>query len=294
MRPLLRWLLPLALVTLAAAVGLEVQAWRARQGARLELGAALAEASEAAGGDGEQELAEALRAARRAHVRGRDAGTALALVRLSEEHPTALTFRLEALGLAADGGRERWAARAAERAAALQPDDPRVQALAERLIDEATWGEVRELTRPAAAVAGGLLALALLAALHRRGRRRARRRWVAGLEVTLAGTSDGRAAPPGVPIPVAAPVADVALDVFLRAPVGVSRPACVGPTLALVLSHARESHSVRLTPIRDLRQEAVRVRLSPETLSRVRSRPGPWRALALLDGQPVAEALLSA
>jgi hypothetical protein len=57
-----------------------------------------------------------------------------------------------------------------------------------------------------------------------------------------------------------------------------------------VLSHGQDSRTVRLTPVKDVRQDAVRVRLSEPTLREVLAHPGRWRVNVALDGRPLAQA----
>jgi hypothetical protein len=80
------------------------------------------------------------------------------------------------------------------------------------------------------------------------------------------------------------------LDVFLSPPPPGRLGRHAGPTLSLVLSHGQDSRTVRLTPVKDVRQEAVRVRLSEKTLEEVLAHPGRWRVNAALDGRSLAQA----
>ena len=55
-----------------------------------------------------------------------------------------------------------------------------------------------------------------------------------------------------------------------------------------MLSHAACSTTLRLTPVRDVRGDAVRKRLKDDTLARVLAHPGTGRLEARLDGRALA------
>ena len=59
-------------------------------------------------------------------------------------------------------------------------------------------------------------------------------------------------------------------------------------SLSLVLTHSERT--LRLRPRRDVRDDAIRVRLRDATLRRLLAVPGTWRLLARLDGRLVAQA----
>lgn len=290
MRSVLHWIVPLSVLTVLGAAALEGEALAARHQARQELRRALATAPAAAQ---PEELRERLRSIARGPVAsGSDAWAAGDLTRLAEEQPSALTWRLAALAETWNGGREAAAARAAGQASRLAPGDGDLAALAERALDHATWARARAVARPLGAIAGGLVALALLAAALRRAARAGRRRWIRQLGVRVTGAADGQPAAEGAPLCLAPQAAQAHLDVFLCAPPGRCRSRCVGPTLAVALSHADASRTVRLTPVKDVRQDAVRVRLSAPTLALLKAYPGLWRVMVTLDGSAVAQAAI--
>ena len=131
-----------------------------------------------------------------------------------------------------------------------------------------------------------LLGLALGAA-RRRHRKRHLDRWLDGVRGDLSVSVDGRRETGSTLLP--ADARKVSVDVFLRAKPGQPRPPGPGPTLVLVLSQNASNTTLRLTPVRDVRGDAVRTRLKDDTLARVLARPGTWRLEARLDGRAVAE-----
>jgi len=146
---------------------------------------------------------------------------------------------------------------------------------------------VREASRPIGGVAAGLLVLAGVAALVRAGRARRRRVWLSQVRLRVLATADGQPAPAGGDLALSPTARDVRLDVFLDGAAAPSRRC--GPTLSVALSHAREGRTLRLRPVKDLRQDAVRLQLSPESLAGLRRHPGRWKASVSLDGRPMAE-----
>lgn len=289
MRRLARWIVPVALLAALLAAGLEVQGQVRRAEAHSAL---LSELQQALRSPGEPAVTAGLAAAQQLAVHGRDAGTAALLTELAQEQPTALHWHLVAQAETWNGDREPAAAQAAQQAARLAPLDTALRAGEERALDAVLLGRMRTVTRPVGAVSGGLLCLALLRRLARRGCERRRRRWAQGATAQVLGSVDGRGTPAGQPVDLPADARHVNLDVFLAPSTGCPRPSRQGPTLSVLLSSARESRTVRLTPVKDVRQDAIRVRLSESTLALLRAHPGRWRATVALDGAPVAEALL--
>lgn len=288
MRPLVRAALAGAALAVLAGAALEVEGWVRGAAARAALTPALAEAVALAPDDALRTRLMGVRA--RGLDRGHDAATARALWEQAEEHPSAVLWRAASLAATWDGGRERPAARAAQSAARLAPGDARYAAFADDALDAATWADVRGTVRPVASVGAALLALALLVRLGRAAQARRRRAWLQRTEVRVHGSADGRPGAPGEDLVVLPGARSVVLDVFVAAPPVPPRGGRHGPTLSLALSHGRDSRTLRLTPVKDLRQDAVRTRLSASTLAEVLARPGRWRVLVALDGHPVAEA----
>jgi hypothetical protein len=217
-----------------------------------------------------------------------DAVAATALTAYAEAHPSARTWHLAGLALTWDGERERAAAQAATRATRLAPGDATMARAEEAALDALLWAEIREVSRPASAVAGGVVVLALLGWLGRRAHARGRRRWIDGLRARVIAAADGQPAAAGSDLVMTPETTGLALDVFLYGPGPF--PGRHGPTLSVVLSHGRDSRTVRLTPVKDARQDAIRVRLSETSLAEVLAHPGRWRVAVLLDGRHVAEA----
>ncbi len=227
-------------------------------------------------------------AAGRALAQGRRDEAADRLGDAAAKAPSAEAHDLASLAALA-AGRFDDAARDAALAARLVPGDAVRAARTDHLLDLAMMARVWPALR-----VGTLLGLITLLVLGVRARRRAlvRRRlasWIHGVRADLAPRVDGRtAAGPALVMPGDA----LSLDLFFRAKGRPARPPAPGPTLLLVLSHAASSRSIRLTPRRGIRQDAVRTRVREATLGRLLERPGRWRAQALLDGRLVAEAPL--
>jgi hypothetical protein len=283
-----RWFVGAALLVLLAGAGLETEGVVRSELARHALRAALREhqpeLSETEAGRLAWELAS------RDTARRRDASAAWILSAHAEAHPSALTWRLASLALTWDGERERAAAKAAARATRLAPGDPALAAGEEAAVDALLWAEMREASRPAAAIAGVVLALAFFGWLGRRVHARRRREWIDAIRARLVVNADGSPVHAGAQPLVTPDTRGLALDVFLDG--AGPMPARDGPTLSVVLSHGRESRIVRLTPVKDVRQDALRVRLSDTTLAEVRAHPGRWRVSVALDGRHVGEAAL--
>ena len=287
MRRLLRWLVAPAALAVLAGAALEIEAAVRSERAYRELGPVLLELERASADGPERPSIPDVR--RKQHRRRNDAWAAQRLYEHAEQHPSAQAWRAASLALTWDGDREHKAALAARRAARLAPHDPGMAALEAEALDAATWAEVREVTRPVAWVGASLLMLGLMGWLARRARARRRRAWVAGASVRVVPSADGRQGP-GTELLVPQGTESLVLDVFLSPPPAGRIGRCHGPTLALVLSHGQDSRTVRLTPVKDVCQDAVRVRLSEPTLREVLAHPGRWRVNAALDGRPLAQA----
>ena len=84
------------------------------------------------------------------------------------------------------------------------------------------------------------------------------------------------------------------VDVLLRGRYGLA-PKCMrrkGPTMQITCSHPEASKSLRLRPTGDVRGDAVRVQVTPDTLKRLKSEPGTWRMFVQLDDRCIATAPL--
>ncbi len=178
-----------------------------------------------------------------------------------------------------------------EAAARLAPGDAARAATADHAVDLALLDRGRGLAR--VLLAGGLLGLLGLGVgvVRARARRRRLAAWLDGVRGRIEVRVAGRAPADGLARlePGRGPVS---VDVFLAAPAGARRPPRPGPTLLVVFSHAARSRSVRLTPVRDLAQDAARVAVRDETRALLERTPGRWRVQARLDGRLVAESRL--
>jgi hypothetical protein len=207
-----------------------------------------------------------------------EAGDAAARLREAAEAPTHASHAAAARAATAIGRFDE-AARHAEWAARLLPGDAAARAEADRAADRAAIA----LLRPPARLAGGagavvLLALAVRATLRRRAGAR-RGRWLDGVAVDVRGRVEGRTSAGALRM---SPASSVTIDVFLAAPPPRPVP---GPTVSVALSHAGSSRTVRLAPRRDVRDDAVRWRLSPETVAALLAAPGRWRLQTRVDGR---------
>jgi hypothetical protein len=237
------------------------------------------------------ETLEAVAETRRHVRRRRLAQAAEKLEALIGEVPTAEMHGLVATAYqAADRGVP--AARHAQLAARLAPDDGPLQDRAERAVDVALAYRARPWTR----VAGGLgLLVAILLAMRGLRARRIRRhlqRFLDGVTGRVAFTVDGE--PRGSTARLRSHNEALTIDVFLKGRHGMAcppRPARA-PTLHVSLSHAGASRTVRLTPVKRLRDKAVRIPVRAETLRRIMDVPGRWRVHARLGPRPVASAIL--
>jgi hypothetical protein len=280
-----RWFVGPALIVLLASAGLEAEGLVRSQQARAALRPAIKNSARSRHRDEEGRF---FRSVEEGLVRrGHDASAAHALMQHAEKHPSAHAWHLASLALTWDGERERAAARAASRAARLSPADSALARAEDAAIDALTWAEIREVSRPAGAVAGGVVVLGLLGWLGRRAHARYRCRWIDGLRARVVAAADGQPATTGSDLAVVPGTQSLAFDVFLDG--AGPLPARHGPTLSVVLSHRQDSRTIRLTPVKDVRQDALRVRLSETSLGEVLAHAGPWRVSVALDGKHVGE-----
>jgi hypothetical protein len=216
-----------------------------------------------------------------------------ALSSRAEAVPTPASRTLAAHAATA-AGRHRDAARHAAFAARLRPDDEATDRQARDTANLALLGRLRPFARVLAAAGVLVLAFGMLRGVRRRCRRRRMRRWLAGLAGHVAVGVDGRTfSSSSVDVATVPPdTQSVVVDVFLRGRRPRRRPPRPGPTLAVVLSHAGSSLTLRLRPRHDVREDAVRIRLTDETLSRLLGAPGTWRLAAHLGGRLVSETAL--
>lgn len=289
--------LPTVLIGLLAAglvlAGLSVEAFTRSETTRAERALRGALARPVVGEDAETEILDAVAGARRDARRRRTARAAERLEALAGEHPAPQTHGLAALALqAADRGVP--AARHAQLAARLAPDDAPRQAAAEHAVDVALAYRARPWTRVAGGVGGLLLLVLVLRTLHRHRARRHLRRFLDDVTGRIAFTVDGE--PMGSTARLRPGTESLTIDVFLRGRYGMAcppRPARA-PTLHVSLSHAGTSRTLRLRPLRHARDSAVRIPVRPETLRRVLDVPGRWRVHARLGPRPIATAVLEA
>jgi hypothetical protein len=219
-----------------------------------------------------------------AHARG-----ALSLEETAALGPTAQIHGAASLAwLAADQG-ER-AARHAQLAARLAPADTALAGHADRMVDLALLHRFRPATR----IGGALGLLALLAAVAhvlaaRRDRRRLER-FLDAVSVRLRFSVDGESV--GPPLELARGAASLTLDVFLGGRYGIAAPRRPrrAPTLHVTFSHAASNRTLRLRPMKHVRDSAVRIRVREETLARLLERPGRWRVHVRLGPRQVASA----
>lgn len=178
-------------------------------------------------------------------------------------------------------------------AARLAPSDAALGRQAEAALDTALLDQVRPFGRGGIALGGLSLLWMLGLAYGRRRDARARRKYLDGISGRMKLVVDDRA---GADVGILTP-RDGALvvDVFLKGRYGM-RPHPVprnGPSLHLACSSASAGRTVRITPIHDVRGDAVRVQVTPETMRRLRAHPGRWRVQATLGDRRIAIAELN-
>ncbi len=230
--------------------------------------------------------ARELAAARRHARRGRPLESARSLETILAEAPTHELHTAAAYAfMAADRGTE--AARHAQLAARLAPEEASSLALAERTVDLALAHRLRPLSRPAG-VFGALLLLGTMAgAFARRRERKHLERFLSGIRARVSLWADGNQL--RHPLAIPAGTERLTLDVFLRGQHGMAcpRPPAHAPSLHLAFSSPGSNQTIRLRPVKELAGEAVRVPVSEETLGKLQARPGPWRLHVRLGDRPV-------
>ncbi len=275
----------LALLTVVGGLVVEIHIRGEERKARASLGGAIrnADLPDTAG----EQIQVDLNAARRLARCGDVSAAATHLDRISSQAPTFTTHGLASLAHRAAGNGEQ-AARHAQFAAQLAPDDKRVVAFAEQALTLAMFDAVR----PYARVFGGISLAFLLVLFFRRGARRhqerARRRFVDGIAGRVRFSVDGQRARTR---PTVAPDSDrLAVDIFLSGRYGMSCPRRPhrGLSLHITASNASASRTVRLTPVKDVSSDAVRVMVKPETLARLKKHAGRWRFQVALDDRTIA------
>ncbi len=232
---------------------------------------------------------EQLTAARR-HFRLRDSEAAAeALESILKDTPTADLHDTASMAWYAAGDGQA-AARHAQLAARLAPDNEELAGKAEHAIDMALAWKVRPASRPL----GVIGAFALLALFISAGARGHRRRKLEDFLDAVRGrvvfhTDAGQFA--GV-APLDARTEDLTVDVFLSGRYGMACPRRPehAPTLRLAFSHAATSKTVRLRPIQGVRDSAVRIPIRKETLRTLLAQEGRWRLHVRLASRPIATA----
>lgn len=225
-------------------------------------------------------------------VRCQDPSAASTLLdRIATQAPHSSVHELAALAHRAAGSGDA-ATRHMQFAARLAPGNLRLTREAERAITNALFDRARPAARAGAAL-GALTLLALLL-LFARDRRRAQRlrKYLDGVSGRLKlVVDDRRGADVGT---LCAGDQGLIIDLFLKGRYGMrpTPPPRQGPTLVLACSNAAAGRTVRITPVHDVRHDAVRVHVKPETVRRLRAHPGRWRVQATLGDRRVAIAEL--
>ena len=226
-------------------------------------------------------------AAARRHARGHRFGRSAAeLEQIVAETPTAELHAATAWAwMAADRGGS--AARHAQLAARLAPEDAAVLGLAERAVDVAVAYKLRPFTRPAGLFGAILLLIALTATFARRRERRQRERFLASISARVHLWADGEQL--RHPLRIPASTERLTLDVFLSGRYGMAAPRrpANAPTLHLAFSSPGSNQTIRMRPIKEVTDNAIRVPVSDETLARLLRRPGGWRLHVRLGERPV-------
>ncbi len=187
--------------------------------------------------------------------------------------------------LAADRGES--AARHAQLAVRLDPENAAVAALAERAVDVAVAYKLRPYTRPLGLFGTMLFLVAVTAAFARRRERKQRERFLASISARVHMWADGDQL--RHPFQIPASTERLTLDVFLSGRYGMATPRrpANAPTLHLAFSSAGSNQTIRLRPVKDITDNAIRVPVSEDTLARLLERPGAWRLHVRLGERPV-------
>ncbi len=233
------------------------------------------------------EAAASSLAAARQHVRHRQpAEAAAALERVAAEGPTQELHTAAALAwLAADRGLP--AARHAQLAARLAPDNAEASAIAERAVDVALAYRLRPFSRPAGLFGGiGLLILAFSALARRREGIRLNR-FLQNLSARVQVWADGEQL--RHPLVLGPRTERLTLDLFLKGRYGMdcSKRPQRAPTLHLAFSSPGSNQTIRLRPLKDVTDNAIRIPVRNETLAKLLAQPGPWRLHVRLGERPV-------
>ncbi len=285
-----RWLTLPALLLLFGGLVVEIHIRGKEARARESLGGALGRATlPITAGEHVREMFEEARAL----VRSQDPSAALTLLdRIATQAPHSTTHELAALAYRAAGHGDA-ATRHMQFAARLAPDDKRLATQAERSLDLALFDRARPYARVAITGCGALLFVFLLGGLGRRRRDGRMRKYLDNVSARLKLVVDDRgAADAGIFAPEDE---TLIIDLFLKGRYGIrpNSPPRRGPTLHLACSNATSNRTVRITPVRNVRNDAVRVHVKPETLRRLRAHPGRWRIQATLGDRRVAIAELT-
>jgi len=187
--------------------------------------------------------------------------------------------------LAADRGAA--AARHAQLAARLAPEDVKAAALAERAVDLALLYKVRPFTRPAGLFGGILFLIAVTGFVAQRHERRRRKRFLASVSARVHMWADGEQL--RHPFALRGDTERLTLDVFLSGRQGMSCPRrpVQAPSLHLAFSSPGSNQTIRLRPVKDITDSAIRIPVSEDTLRRLMDRPGSWRLHVRLGDRPI-------
>ncbi len=184
------------------------------------------------------------------------------------------------------------AARHWQFASRLAPSDDTLERRADASINLAMAHRARPATRTAGGAGFGVLLLSSLLGGFAGKCHKKRRRYVDSIRGSVRMVVDGDGSQ-------VAPTLDrdsssLLVDVLLRGRYGLA-PKCLrrkGPTMQITCSHPEASKSLRLRPTGDVRGDAVRVKVTRETLKRLKSEPGTWRMFVQLDDRCIATAPL--
>lgn len=266
--------------------GLSVEALTHAGVSRAERGLPVALARAVAPDTAGEAAASHLAAARRHAARRQPARAAVELERVLEETPTHELHTAAAYAwMAADRGEA--AARHAQLAARLAPEDARAAALAERAVDLALAYRLRPFSRPVGLFGAMLLLVAVTGAWAGRRRRQARERFLASISARVHMWADGEQL--RHPFTIREDTERLTLDVFLSGRHGMAYPRrpITAPSLHLAFSSPGSNQTIRLRPLKDVTGTAIRVPITDETLERLLARPGGWRLHLRLDERPI-------